>query len=982
MVESLLRAYPSKDGDAELRGYRGSPPRPPGRQRMTCWRSFLLLLAPAVEETMPFTYKLARRLALLYAFGTLLSCNLERRTGLTPVHPLDHITVSPDNLTLSPYQAVDLAAVGISVVGDTNNLPLRWTLTGGGLTDTFTVDRVHYGRYKALAVGDYLVIVSTLAGTPSDTATVLVRDLAVDTVIIAPPDTAALFIGTQLQLTATALDSSGNIISGRSTTWASVDPTIATVNSSGLVTAVIDGTAMITATTGGKQGNGHIKVSKIPVASVTVSPGTASLAIAQTTNLTATARDSAGNPLPGRVMTWTSNDASVATLTGNGRVTAIGPGAATITATSESKSGTAAITVTQPPVATVTVTPDSATIRVTNTVQLTATPRDSLGTPLSGRVVTWSSNAPGVAAVNGSGLVTGVAAGSATITATSEGKTGTSAIRVTLVPVASVTVTPSAATIVGTGTVQLVTTPKDSAGNPLTGRVVTWASNAPGAATVNGSGLVTGVSVGIATITATSEGKNGISTITVTAPPPPPPPPPPAVGMCTDTVAPGVPSPLRTFYVDGASGNDAADGLTAATAWRTLDKANSTARAGDLFLVSGTFTNQLIHPAQSGTATAKIVYRAKPGASAVISGGQYQVIAWLDGLSHIVVDGFELTNEYEAVDVRYGANNIWLRNLYIHDAGYGIHLVQASDNRIEDSRLERSGSELANSGEGIFIQDGSNRNHIVRNTISYAGHGALWISFQNAAEATSDDNVIERNDFSNPWASGMGLSGKAQRTTVQCNKLHDTANGSGPNYARSNIEVDGIANIIRYNEIFRGGAQGITLQGRTFNSFTQNSVGNQVYQNTFWQNGAESVQLLEKDVGNVQNNIIENNIFWHDAGFSYGSVYAITSDLYHSSNPWPNATANGNIVRNNIVPTGQQMMLVIRTTANESYSLAQAQATLAGWANNLQVDPLFVNESIGDVRLQNTSPAIDAGIIISGVPYLGLFPDLGAHELR
>jgi len=41
-----------------------------------------------------------------------------------------------------------------------------------------------------------------------------------------------------------------------------------------------------------------------------------------------------------------------------------------------------------------------------------------------------------------------------------------------------------------------------------------------------------------------------------------------------------------------------------------------------------------------------------------------------------------------------------------------------------------------------------------------------------------------------------------------------------------------------------------------------------------------------------------------------------------------------------------------------------------------------VNESIGDVRLQNTSPAIDAGIIISGVPYLGLFPDLGAHELR
>jgi acid phosphatase len=79
----------------------------------------------------------------------------------------------------------------------------------------------------------------------------------------------------------------------------------------------------------------------------------------------------------------------------------------------------------------VTVTPASATVTTGSTVQLTATPKDANGNPLTGRTVTWSSSNTSVATVNGSGLVSGVAAGSATITATSEGQSGTSAITVT-----------------------------------------------------------------------------------------------------------------------------------------------------------------------------------------------------------------------------------------------------------------------------------------------------------------------------------------------------------------------------------------------------------------------------------------------------------------------------------------------------------------------------------------------------------------------
>src|SRR5205807_2130476 len=95
------------------------------------------------------------------------------------------------------------------------------------------------------------------------------------------------------------------------------------------------------------------------------------------------------------------------------------------------------------------------------------------GNPLSGRVVTWSSNNTAVATVNGSGLVRGVTAGSATITATSEGQSGTSAVTVTPVPVASVTVTPSPASVTVGLTVQLTATPKDANGNPLSGGLAT-----------------------------------------------------------------------------------------------------------------------------------------------------------------------------------------------------------------------------------------------------------------------------------------------------------------------------------------------------------------------------------------------------------------------------------------------------------------------------------------------------------------------------
>ena len=88
--------------------------------------------------------------------------------------------------------------------------------------------------------------------------------------------------------------------------------------------------------------------------------------------------------------------------------------------------------------------------------------------------------------------------------------------------IASVTVAPSPSTLLVGSTAQLTATTKDSAGNVLTGRAVTWASSNTAVATVSAAGLVTAVAVGSATITATAEGKNGTVAVTVILPPPVP----------------------------------------------------------------------------------------------------------------------------------------------------------------------------------------------------------------------------------------------------------------------------------------------------------------------------------------------------------------------------------------------------------------------------------------------------------------------------
>jgi uncharacterized protein YjdB len=252
--------------------------------------------------------------------------------------------------------------------------------------------------------------------------------------------TTPMVVGGTQDLTAVTKDANGNLLTGRTVTWISSDGTVLSVTpASGIggtttVTALKVGSATITATSETAPGatTPLITVNPIPVNTVTVSPATASLVlgVTPTQQLTATMRDAANNVLTGRLVTWSSANTGVATVSSSGLVTGIvAGGPVTITATSETKTGTSQITIIPAPVATVAVSTPTTPMVVGGTQQLTATTTDGGGANLTGRLVTWASSNGAVLSVSPSGgytvTVTAVAPGSATITATSETKSAT-----------------------------------------------------------------------------------------------------------------------------------------------------------------------------------------------------------------------------------------------------------------------------------------------------------------------------------------------------------------------------------------------------------------------------------------------------------------------------------------------------------------------------------------------------------------------------
>ena len=331
---------------------------------------------------------------------------------------------------------------------------------------------------------------------------------AVATVEVAPP-TATVAIGATVSLTASALDASGTVITGRKVVWAVADSNLASVSATGVVTGRRVGSVE------GKSAVARIEVLPVPVVAVRVSPSSRDLTVGETVLLKAEPLDAQGNVLSGRSVAWSSGRPNVATVSSTGAVTALSPGSAIITATVERKVGVGAITVAAAAVASVAMSPTSATLVVGQTVQLGAQPRDASGRPLDGRTVTWSTNRSDVATVTSTGIVSAVSPGTATITASTEGRSGTSTIVVQAPGVSRLEVTPASASVEVGNALRLSATVYDARGNIIAGAQVTWSSSDTQIAVVDNTGRVLGIRRGTATITATSGGKAATASVRV-----------------------------------------------------------------------------------------------------------------------------------------------------------------------------------------------------------------------------------------------------------------------------------------------------------------------------------------------------------------------------------------------------------------------------------------------------------------------------------
>ena len=446
------------------------------------------------------------------------SVNVPVTVTSTAAGPVASVVVGPSPLAIRVGASAQLSVVAKDAAGNLlAGRPVTFTTSNPAVASVSAS-----GVVTGIAAGS-ATVTATVDGVSAPVAVGVTAEPAAVSGIVITPSPLTLRVGLSAPLTVVAKDAAGNLLGGRAVTFTASNPAVASVSASGVVTAHAVGSAAITATVEGVSATIVVTVTATApaaVASVTISPSPLALKVGVSAQLAVVARDAAGNPLVGRAVTFASSNTAVVSVSASGVVTAHAPGTATVTATVEGVTATLTVSVTADPVPVVSVAilPSPITLRVGASVPLTVTARDAAGNLLAGRAVVYTSSNPAVASVSASGVVTGIAAGSVTITATVEGVKATVSVTVTAdpVPVASITINPSPLTLkVGLGALLNVTL-RDAAGNLLTGRVVTFATSNPAVATVSPTGLVLGLVPGTATVTATADGVRATVNVTVT----------------------------------------------------------------------------------------------------------------------------------------------------------------------------------------------------------------------------------------------------------------------------------------------------------------------------------------------------------------------------------------------------------------------------------------------------------------------------------
>ncbi len=481
------------------------------------------------------------------AVGTSLTAGFAATGRAVPVAT---VTVAPDTATLAAGAMRQYAATPKDSTGNTlAGRAVTWTSSD---TTIAAVDTT--GMVRAAKVGT-ATITATAGGRAGTARVTVVPGAAAALAFTAQPPAGQAQRVLAPAVAVTVYDAIGNVVTAGTTVTVALGANPGSASLGGTLSqATVAGVATFADLTVSAAGAGYtlvasstgltsatsaaFTVTSAAIASVTVAPDTATLAAGATRQYAATLKDSAGNTLTGRAVTWTSSDTTVAAVDTTGMVRVAKIGTATITATAGGIAGTARVTVVPGAAAALAFTaqPPAGQAQQVLAPAVAVTVYDGFGNVVTtgSRTVTVALGAnPGSATLGGT-LSQATAAGVATfadltvsaagvgytLVASSTGLTSatSAAFTVTVPPVASVTVSPATSSLGVGGTQQLTAVTKDGSGNVLTGRVVTWGSSNQTIATVDATGLVTGVAAGTVTITATSEGVNGTASVTVTAP--------------------------------------------------------------------------------------------------------------------------------------------------------------------------------------------------------------------------------------------------------------------------------------------------------------------------------------------------------------------------------------------------------------------------------------------------------------------------------
>ena len=405
-------------------------------------------------------------------------------SGLSSLSSNDTVKITPIPATPATINGLASVCVGSSITLTDTSAGGTWT-SGAPTIATINTSGVVTGLTAGAATITYTV--SNSCGTAYITKPITVNPLPSAGVVTGAPSVC---------VTTTTLFSDTTT----SGTWSSSDPSVATINASGLITGLTLGTATIsygvTNVCGTAYATSLITVSNSPSAGII--SGMASVCPGNTTTLT--------DGTPGG--TWSSSDNSIATVSASGIVTGVNSGSATIsytlTTTCGTATSTAGITVNSLPATPPAITGATSVCQGSTTTLANATTGG-----------TWSSSNTSVATITTTGIVTGVSSGSVIITYTVTNSCGATYITAPL----TINSLPVVAAI--TGSTTLCTTTSVTLSNTTTGG--TWSSSLPSVATVNALGVVTGLASGTSTISYTVTNACGSTTVTtsvtVNAPP-------------------------------------------------------------------------------------------------------------------------------------------------------------------------------------------------------------------------------------------------------------------------------------------------------------------------------------------------------------------------------------------------------------------------------------------------------------------------------